>query len=97
MTLVGEIHISLNRRRDICIPCFFLLLIKEISSIPSNTTSNTTRVKTGIKQHAKMEIAELVRGIHISLNRRRDMCIPSLFFEFSSCLLLNEIWSVILI
>ena len=36
-------------------PLFFLLLLKEISSILSNTTSNTTRVKTGIKQHAKME------------------------------------------
>ena len=34
---------------------FYLLLLKEISSISSNTTSNTTRVKTGIKQHAKME------------------------------------------
>ena len=58
VVLAGGIHISLNplnRRRDMCIPCFFLLLLKEISSISSNTTSNTARVKTGMKQHAKME------------------------------------------
>ena len=55
VALARGIQISLNRRRDMCIPCFFVLLLKEISSISSNTTSNTTRVKTGIKQHAKME------------------------------------------
>ena len=43
-------------------PLFFLLLLKEISSISSNTTSNTTRVKTGIKQHAKMENCCTRRG-----------------------------------
>ena len=36
-------------------------------------------------------------GILISLNQHRDMCIPSLFFYFSSYPLLNEILSVILI
>ena len=45
----------------------------------------------------RWKIVALVGGIHISLNRRRDMCIPSLFFDFSSYPLLNEIWSVILI
>ena len=62
VALTGGIHISLNRRRDMCIPCFFVLLLKEISSISSNTTSNTTRVKTGIKQHAKMENCGAHRG-----------------------------------
>ena len=33
----------------------YLLFLKEMSSISSNITSNTTRVKTGIKQHAKVE------------------------------------------
>ena len=36
-------------------------------------------------------------GMHVSLNQRRDMCIPSLFFNFSSYPLLNEFLSVILI
>ena len=62
VALTGGIHISLNRRRDMCMPCFFVLLLKEISSISSNTTSNTTRVKTGIKQHAKMENCGAHRG-----------------------------------
>ena len=65
MALTGGIHISLNRCRDMCIPCFlvlFVLLLKEISSISSNTTSNTTRVKTGIKQHSKMENCGAHRG-----------------------------------
>ena len=92
----GE-HISLNRRRDMCIPCFFVLLLKEMSSISSNTTSNTTRVKTGIKQHAKTENCGAHRGDTLSLNRRRDMCIPSLVLDFLSYPLLNEILSVILI
>ena len=81
VSLAGGIHISLNQRRDMCIPCFFVLLLKEISSISSNTTSNTTRVKTGIKQHAKLECCGTRRGIHISLNRRRDMCIPCFLFS----------------
>ena len=62
VALARGIQISLNRRRDMCIPCFFVLLLKEISSISSNTTSNTTRVKTGIKQHAKMENCGARRG-----------------------------------
>ena len=65
VALTGGIRISLNRRRDMCIPCFFVLfvlLLKEISSISSNTSSNTTRVKTGIKQHAKMENCGAHRG-----------------------------------
>ena len=33
-------------------------------------------------------------GIHISLNQRRDMRIPSLFFDFSNYPLLNEILAV---
>ena len=32
----------------------------------------------------------LAGRIHISLNQRRDMCIPSLFFDFSSYPLLAE-------
>ena len=36
-------------------------------------------------------------GIHASLNQHRDMCILSLFFDFSSYPLLNEFLSVILI
>ena len=55
MALARGIHTSLDRRRDKRIPCFFVLLLKEISSISFNTISNTTRVKTGIKQHAEME------------------------------------------
>ena len=67
VALAGGIHISLNRRRDMCIPCFFFLLLKEISLISSNTTSNTTRVKTGIKQHAKMEnCGARTRDTHIT-------------------------------
>ena len=62
VALTGGIHISLNRSRDMCIPCFFVLLLKEISSISSNTSSNTTRVKTGIKQHAKTENCGAHRG-----------------------------------
>ena len=62
VSLAGGIHISLNRRRDMCIPCVFVLLLKEISSISSNTSSNTTRVKTGIKQHAKTENCGAHRG-----------------------------------
>ena len=62
VSLAGGIHISLNRRREMCIPCFFVVLLKEISSISSNTTSNTTRVKTSIKQHAKMENCGAHRG-----------------------------------
>ena len=89
VSLAGGIHISLNRRRDMCIPCFFVLLLKEISSISSNTSSNTTRVKTGIKQQAKTQNCGAHRGIHISLNRRRDICIPCFFV-----LLLKEISSI---
>ena len=129
-------RLELNQRRDMCIPCFSVLLLKEISSISpdttsnttrvktrikqhakmeccgarrgdthitelaqgyvyplffcsqkeissisSNTTSNTTRVKTRIKQHAKMECCGARRGIHRSLNRRRDVCIPCFFFS----------------
>ena len=33
----------------------YLLLLKEMPSISSNITSNATRVKTGIKLHAKVE------------------------------------------
>ena len=80
MALVGEIHISLNRRRDMCIPSFFLLLLKEISSIPSNTTSNTTRVKTAIKQHAKMENCDARRGdTHITERAQRYVYRLSIF------------------
>ena len=43
----------------------YLLLLKEMSSISSNITSNTTRVKTGIKQHAKAEYCG-ARGTHIT-------------------------------
>ena len=32
----------------------------------------------------------LARGIHILPDQRRDMCIPSLFFDFSGYPLLNE-------
>ena len=78
-------------------PLFLCSLAEGISSISSTTTSNTTRVKTGIKQHAKMENCGARRGIHISLTRRRDMCIPSLVLDFLSYPLLNEILSVILI
>ena len=62
VSLAGGIQISLNRRRDMCIPCVVVLLLKEISSISSNTTSNTTRVKTGIKQHTKIECCGGHRG-----------------------------------
>ena len=45
----------------------------------------------------RWKIVALAGGIHISLNRRRDMCIPSLFLDFLSYPLLYEILSVILI
>ena len=55
-------RLELNQRRDMCIPCFSVLLLKEISSISPDTISNTTRVKTRIKQHAKMESCGARRG-----------------------------------
>ena len=45
----------------------------------------------------RRKIVALTGGIHISLNRRRDMCIPSLVLDFLSYPLLYEILSVILI
>ena len=84
---------SLNPVKRYVSPLFFLLLLKEISS----TSSNTTRFKTRFKQLERGNIMALAGGIHISLNRRRDTCIPSLSFVFSSYPLLNEILSVILI
>ena len=88
------IYISLNPVQRYVSPLFFLLLLKEISS----ASSNTTRFKTGIKQLERWNIVALAGKIHISLNQRRDMCMPpSLLFDFSSYPLLNEIISVILI
>ena len=91
------LHISLNPVQRYVSPLFFLLLLKEISSTSSNTTVNTTRFKTGIKQLQRWNIMVLAGGINRSLNRCRDMRIPSLFFYFSSYPLLNEILSVVLI
>ena len=73
-------------------PLFFLLLPKEESSISSNTTSNTTRVKTGIKQHAKVEYCGAHRGYthDISLNRCKDNVYPLFFL-----LLLKEMSSIL--
>ena len=62
-----------------CIPCFFLLLIKEISSISSNAISNTTRVKTGIRQHAKMENCGARRGDTHITEQAQGYVYPLLF------------------
>ena len=56
------IHISLNQPRDMCIPCFFFSRVKEISAISSNTTINTTRLKTGIKQRWKGKVEYYAAG-----------------------------------
>ena len=62
---------------------------KEISSISSNITSNTTRVKTGIKQHAKVEYCGARRrDSHITDPAQRY--VYPLFF----LLLLKEISSI---
>ena len=64
-------------------PLFFLLLLKEISSISSiRTTSNTTRFKTGIKQLKRWIIMVLAgggEGIHVSLNQP-EICVSPLYF-----------------
>ena len=67
----------------------YLLLLKEMSSISSNITSNTTRVKTGIKQHAKAEYCGARRrDTHITDPAQRY--VYPLFF----LLLLKEISSI---
>ena len=64
----------------------YLLLLKEMSSISSDITSNTTRVKTGIKQHAKVEYCGACgRDTHITDPAQRY--VYPLFF----LLLLKEI------
>ena len=97
VSLAGGIHISLNRRRDMCIPCSFVLLLKEYRRY--HLTQLVTQL--GLRQESnsmqRWKIVALAGGIHISLTRRRDMCIPSLVLDFLSYPLLNEILSVILI
>ena len=75
---VGDTHITEPAQRYVYFLHFWLFsgLLKEISS---STTSNTTRFRTGIKQHAKVEYCSARRGMHLSLNSSRDMCIPSIF------------------
>ena len=68
---------------------FYLVLLKEISS---NTISNTTRFRTGIKQHAKLEYCGVCSGdTHITEPQQIEICVSPLFFDFSSYLLLNTI------
>ena len=68
----------------------YLLLLKEISLISCNITSNNTaRVKTGIKQHAKVEYCGARRrDTHITDPAQRY--VYPLFF----LLLLKEISSI---
>ena len=64
----------------------YLLLLKEMSSISSDITSNTTRVKTGIKQHAKVEYCG-ARGRDTHITDPAQRYVYPLFF----LLLLKEI------
>ena len=67
----------------------YLPLLKEMSSISSNITSNTTKVKTGIKQRAKVEYCgDCRRDTHIT--DRAQRYVYPLFF----LLLLKEISSI---
>ena len=76
---------------EICVSPLFFSCLRKYLRYQSNTTTNTTWFKTAIKQLEKWDIMAFTGGIHISLNQRSDMCIPSLFFDFSSYSLLNEI------
>ena len=61
----------------------YLLLLKEMSSISSNITSNTTRVTTGIKQHAKVEYCGARRrDTHITGPAQRYVYPLSIFWLF---------------
>ena len=97
VALAEGIHISLTRRRDTCIPCFFFSCQRKYR--PYNLSEQLV-IQLGLQESNNLKgglLWCLHGGIHISLDQRRDMCIPSLFFDFSSYPLLNEILSVILI
>ena len=98
VALAEGIHISLTRRRDTCIPCFFFSCQRKYR--PYNLSEQLV-IQLGLRQESNNLKGGLLwcllGGIHISLNQRRDMCIPSLFSDYSSYPLLNEVLSVILI
>ena len=68
----------------------YLLLLKEMSPISSDITSNTTRVKTGIKQHAKVEYCGACRREDKHITDPAQRYVYPLFF----LLLLKEISSI---
>ena len=64
----GDTHITEPAQRYVY-TLIFLLLLKEISSISSKTTINTTRLKIEIRRLERRNIMPLAVGIHEGPNR----------------------------